>query len=968
MLERVMAETNAMGGLASGLSSTSAQSLYKRLDPLGKGSLSVDDFAHLYAELADQSHQLAGGLINANSSSLLQPTTFLDFHRTIYLSDFLAVREKAIGVFTQLDTDGSGSVSKQEFFDGLDANIKTPSDTTAPLAILKSVTAQSQAMLAKYDRTGKGYLTQDDLAAAYRADPKLGDVKTVPQLFAQLDLKGQGRVSAGDLSTNALLNEFAHQAQAKLSANSDGVIDLSKVVATDVSQWPWTLETLKGWSSDNGKTLTASDVMNGTLADARAKLVSGQSGQDANGDHIVSLTEVLATGLSTLLKATAVKPTPEPAPDTKEATPAALLTQAKADAASQMKLYDTTNRGYFTLGDVQTAWSKDPTLGDPSTASSIFQTLDLDGNGQITASELISGNFASNIADQFAALMTAATKTELSHNGTTLPLSTLEGVTQTLLPWSGDTIKDWDQDKDGALSRQEIMSGALNMAQHVMAAYDPDGTGQFTKADVQKALDKAANSTQTADSVIKQWDADLNGTVTFEDVMATTLFYLNGLKAETLAATAQNNTVTAQSTLATAQTWAGNVLSLFDTDKKNYITLTDIANLYAKQPSLGDVTQAADTLAKWDLDGNGQVSASELAAFKACDELKSQIMDWLDPNKTGTITLAALTTQQRAALPYQADQLKAWDENTDGLLSSDELAKGMLADAGSILRQYDSGTKGYFTEQDIQAVLDANAGANEGLTASGVMSYWDINKDGQVGMAEILSGMSGYIADHRNKSPVTASSVYKDAQTSAMTTLNQFDPTGKGFITAEDVAAAYTANASLGDPTQARSTIAAWDLNNDAQVTYDELVAGIELSGWANSLLSQLDPAGLGSIDIAQLSQIKISMPAIPDANRVIAGWDGNGDGKIDQTELVSGLRNEAKRLIQTFDQTNKGYFTLDDVQSALSQTTSEDTRLAAGNIMVQWDIDQNGKVTLSEVLAGLAAGQAPPALSPLTT
>ena len=953
-----MAVTNGMGGLASGLSSTSAQSLYKRLDPLGKGSLGIDDFAELYAELADQSHQSAANLLTGTSSGMLQPTSFVNVRRTIFVSDFLAVREKAIGVFTQLDTDGSGAVSKQEFLDGLDASKAPPTDTTAPLSILKSVTAQSQAMLAKYDLYSKGYLTADDLTRAYKADPKLGDVNSVPQLFNQLDLKRQGKVNAGDLSTNALLNEIAHQLQAKWGADSNGTVNLAKLASTDLAQFPWNLETLKGWSSDKGSTLTANDIMNGVLSDARTKLVSGQSTQDANGDQIITLPEVLATELSSVLKAKVNEPAPA-------SSPATLLQKAQADATTQMKIYDTTNRGYFTLGDVQTAWSKDPTLGDPSTAASIFQTLDLDGNGQITGSELVSGNFASNIADQFAALMTAATKTDLSNNGSTLPLSTLDSVTQTLLPWSVDTIKAWDQDKDGALSRQEIMSGTLDMAQHVMAAYDPDSKGQFTKADVQTALEKNGNSTQSADAVIKQWDANQDGSVTFDDVMATTLFYLNGLKAETLAAPPQSSTVSAQSTLSTAQTWASNVLALFDTDKKNYITLTDIANLYAKQPSLGDVTQAADTLAKWDLNGDGHVNQSELAAFNASDQLKTQIMGWLDPQKTGSITLAALTPQQLAALPYHADQLKAWDENTDGLLSSDELAKGMLSDAATILRQYDSGDKGYFTRNDIQAVLDANSGSNQGLTADGVMSYWDINKDGQVGIAEILSGMSGYIADHRNTPPVTASSVYKDAQTSAQTTLTQFDPSGKGFITAADVAAAYSANSSLGDPAQADSTIAAWDLNNDQQVTYDELVSGIELSGWANSLLAQLDPANQGFIDVSQLTQLKIAMPAIPDANRVIAGWDGNGDGKIDQSELVSGLRAEANRLIHTFDQTHKGYFTLDDVQKVLTQNGTADSQLAAGNIMIQWDIDQNGKVTLSEVLAGLAAGQAPPALTP---
>jgi Ca2+-binding EF-hand superfamily protein len=975
-----MVSLNDLGGLSSGLSTTNAESLYKRLDPLGKGSLSVDDFATLYAELADQVHQNTTNPFSASLSGMAQPTTFMNFHRTIFLDNFLAVREKAVSVFTQLDTDGSGSVSKQEFIDGLNGTNTTPSDPTTPLAILQTATAQSQAFLAKYDTTGKGYLTQDDLTAAYKADPTLGDVNNVAQIFSELDINKTGHISAGDLNTNAVLNEIATQLQGKFGTGTPATISIGQLTTDQISQLPWTLDTLKSWSSDQGATLTNSDLMNGVLNDAHTRLVSGQSGQDANGDGVVTLSEVLATELSSVLKASTTpqsnsssssnsNTTPSSTPSTSGSSPAQLLQQAQTDAKTQMAVYDTTNQGYFTLDNVVAAWTKDPTLGDPTTASSVFQTLDLNNDGQITQSELVAGNFASNIADQFAALMTGATQTTLTNNGTTLPLSTLDNVTQTLLPWTADTIKAWDTDGDGALSRQEIMKGALDMAQRVMATYDVNNTGQFTKTDVQSVLDNASNTTQTADAVIKQWDANGDGNVTFQDVMATTLSYLEGLTPDKLTLPAQSTTITSQSTLTTAQTWASNVLSLFDTDKKGYITLTDIANLYAKQPSLGDVTQAADTLNQWDIDGDGQVTQAELAAFNAGDQLKTRIMNWLDPQNSGSFSIGALTSAQLAAMPYSSDQLKSWDTNNDGTLSSSELATGLVQDATSILNQYDTSKKGYFTQADIQAVLDANPTANQGLTAQSVMSYWDINGDGQVNMAEILSGMNGYITDNLNKTPVTPNSVYKDAQTNAQTTMNEFDTSGQGFITAADVAAAYTANSSLGDPTQANSTIAAWDLNGDQQVTYDELVSGIELSGWANSLLSQLDPTNQGSIDVASLSQLKISMPAIPNANQVIAGWDENGDGKIDQTELVAGLRQQANQLIATFDLDKKGYFTLSDVQGSLgssSQTT--DPQLEAGNIMSQWDIDQDGRVTLSEALAGLAAGQAPPAIAGTTT
>jgi Ca2+-binding EF-hand superfamily protein len=274
------------------------------------------------------------------------------------------------------------------------------------------------------------------------------------------------------------------------------------------------------------------------------------------------------------------------------------------------------------------------------------------------------------------------------------------------------------------------------------------------------------------------------------------------------------------------------------------------------------------------------------------------------------------------------------------------------------MAQYDSTAKGYFDQADIQSVLDAHPDSNGGLTAQGVVSYWDTNSDGHVQLSDIVSGMSGYIAVNQS-APVTASTIYQDALAKAQATLDTFDTAKKGFITQADVAAAYRANAQLGNPDDAASTIATWDQSHDGEVSLSELTSGIELSGLANQFMAQLDPTNQGYISTASLDGVSIMMPSIPDAAHVIAGWDRNQDGQIGQDDIVSGLRQQAQTYLARFDTSNKGYFTLADVQAGFASTPPSDATLTPSGVISQWDANQDNQVDLADILAGIAAGVA---------
>ena len=638
----------------------------------------------------------------------------------------------------------------------------------------------------------------------------------------------------------------------------------------------------------------------------------------------------------------------------------AILKQAQTDAQTALDTYDTAGKGYMTEADVAAVWTADPSKGDAAGAADAFKSLDLNNDGQTNLNELMANNFALKISEQLSTLLDPSGQGAIS-------VATLKTDTRTDLPFSMEQISAWDSNKDGWLSQQDVVSGVLQMAQGLVKTYDKSSKNYFDLADIKAgmAANPSTTSSQTADEVLKQWDVNGDGKVTLHEALAMTVFSLKDLPPSAIPATPTDPAKTpsdqikfASATLSAATDTAKQIMATFDVTSKGYIELGDIANAFIKNPTLGDVGSAVDRLTAWDVNNDGHVTLDEMVVNQSAHQVTKQIMAILDPQSTGSVSIASLDSHNTAALPYDLATLKSWDTGTDGSLSADEINAGVLRDAKSIMAQYDSTAKGYFDQADIQSVLDAHPDSNGGLTAQGVVSYWDTNSDGHVQLSDIVSGMSGYIAVNQS-APVTASTIYQDALAKAQATLDTFDTAKKGFITQADVAAAYRANAQLGNPDDAASTIATWDQSHDGEVSLSELTSGIELSGLANQFMAQLDPTNQGYISTASLDGVSIMMPSIPDAAHVIAGWDRNQDGQIGQDDIVSGLRQQAQTYLARFDTANKGYFTLADVQAGFASTPPFDATLTPSGVISQWDANQDNQVDLADILAGIAAGVA---------
>jgi Ca2+-binding EF-hand superfamily protein len=419
---------------------------------------------------------------------------------------------------------------------------------------------------------------------------------------------------------------------------------------------------------------------------------------------------------------------------------------------------------------------------------------------------------------------------------------------------------------------------------------------------------------------------------------------------------------TSSAVLQSAQKNALSMLSIYDPSQQGSINAADITTAFSTNPTLSGGQTAAEVMALFDLNSDGIIDPDELVSGSELQTLSDMVFQKLDPTNTGFITTTNLATADGSGLPFALSTIAKWDANGDGSITPAEAIKGIYSEVVSTIGQFDTSGKGYFDQADVQAVIDANPTQYGSYSAASVLSQWDVNGDGEVTPSDVLACM---VASAKNAAaiPSTASGAYASAKTTADATMELFDATGKGSITRDDIAGTYNADASLGMPSDAPSTLSAWDVNGDGKVTELELMEDSIAAKMANSLLSQLDPEGTGAIDVSSLASSSISAPYLSDPATTIASWDKNGDGSISQSELISGIEAQASSFLSQYDMTGKGYFSQSDVQAVLDMNPSL-SGITASGMMKEWDANGDGKVDMADVLSGLSMGQNPSAIT----
>lgn len=208
------------------------------------------------------------------------------------------------------------------------------------------------------------------------------------------------------------------------------------------------------------------------------------------------------------------------------------------------------------------------------------------------------------------------------------------------------------------------------------------------------------------------------------------------------------------------------------------------------------------------------------------------------------------------------------------------------------------------------------------------------------------------------------------AKTFASNMLKSFDATGKGYFTADDVRAAFTADATLGDPAKAQSIVSELDGNGDGQVTHEELVASFQRLDIVSNLLGAFDPAGDGQIDIASLTGPAAAVS--PALTAMLKTWDADSDGHLTSSEMIAGLKASpiplgemsalanavnasinAQSAMAQYDVANKGYMTAADLTVSWSADQGANDPSTAQSAIASWDANGDAQVNLGEMISG---------------
>ena len=285
-----------------------------------------------------------------------------------------------------------------------------------------------------------------------------------------------------------------------------------------------------------------------------------------------------------------------------------------------MAQYDKTNKGYVTLEDIASAWIQDPTLGDISQLANIVQAWDSNSDGKITRAEVLSVFSIMDTADTLMAQMGQPPQDPASGAAPKISLATITDEQLTQLDLSRDTLNAWDGNKDGALTRAELIEGLRALAQQ--AAPPPPTATDYAKAmlasfDANKdgalAFDEFANAVApdnmdaaAARSAFDAWDANQDGSISLDELTS-------GVDA-------------ARS--------ATDLMASYDLTNKGYFDITDLQRVLDATPADGARPSAQEFMAAWDLDGDGHVTTQELVTGLLLQKLPQPDASTPEPQTT----------------------------------------------------------------------------------------------------------------------------------------------------------------------------------------------------------------------------------------------------------------------------------------------------------------------------------------------
>ena len=532
---------NALSASATSRDET-ARSALKEFDANGDGKISSQEFQKMFA-LLQREEQLSGAQWSGQSSTFrssgVRPTVFDCTLYPSFSKNYALSQYQATEMLHQFDGNGDNQVSLDEL------RGVTPTPPTPPTP--PSATTQADAFMSSHDKTNKGYVTQDDITAAWTTDPVFANVSQLPTTVVTWDASGDGKISLDELVSGFTVINSADHLMTQLAPTPANpadprAIQISSVTDAQLQTLNVTRDLLTSWDTDKNGALT------------RQELLAGLGALEAANNQ------------------------PPPTPE------------QRADAL--MAEYDKTNKGYVTISDITSAWVNDPSLGDISQLGNTMEAWDSNADGQITRSELVSGFTIMDAADGL--LIQLAQPPAKPTDPVAIQLADVTDAQLQPLGVTRDQLTGWDTDKNGAVTREELMTGlralslapptAQDYAQAMLTNFDADKDGALNFDEFQKALAASALDASTAQSNFDAWDLNKDGLISKDELTT-------GID------------IAQQATLTVAK---------YDRDNKGYFNLADLQAAIDASPDKATSATAEEMMAAWDTNGDGKVTAQDI--------------------------------------------------------------------------------------------------------------------------------------------------------------------------------------------------------------------------------------------------------------------------------------------------------------------------------------------------------------------
>ena len=652
-----------------------------------------------------------------------------------------------------------------------------------------------------------------------------------------------------------------------------------------------------------------------------------------------------------------------------------------------------------------------------------FRKYDSDGDGHISRSELrgVMGQFSEQDVDSIFALGDKDQSGGIDYQefiSMMMPNSQniLMGVSQQFKSITDikEGFKRIDTNGDGAISRQELRNGMRlsdDQLAVVFALGDIDQDGEISMAEFVRLMSPAASSAMTrlrncfrdiADVMIafKKFDANNDGALSQQELIA-------GMKTTGMNFDNQD---------------CANIFAMADLNQDGEISYVEFATalfpaaadgLSKFRSRLGAITDVKMAFKRFDADGDGEISMSELkngagSGFSSGEI--SAIFTLGDSDGDGKVSFAEfaqlvlpsardkVTTLKKSFKGAQDIQaaFQRFDVNKDGKISCDELKNGLQSsglrlndqEVMTIFAMADVDGDGEISLEEFSTLLGASssaAPASSGAGASGIkfrsvdevkvaFKKFDINNDGHLDRNEFKQ----LVASCNGGSDQAADALFK-----------QGDSDGDGKLDYQElIKLLYPASAqalqklhkNFSNLNEVKAAFKRFDADGDGHVSKQELQQVMKgfSAGEVDSIFALGDKDQSGGIDIqefislmlpsapATIARLSQNFRSVANVKESFKKFDANGDGQISRNELKNAMKLGDADLDTVFalgDLDGDGEISMGEFVLIMSPVANNAVRrfrncfasihdIASG--FKQFDNDNDGAITQQELAAGM--------------